>query len=239
MWFLYFVFQPNFHLCHVKYSKPFLFTPYTGQGRSVGELKLAPRDEQLESESKEMWRLEPSRLVAQHFSPWLRCIFPQKSQWDSLSFNVYLLVKLPCWRHMGAIVDRCKRSADQDFAKILPSLEPLLLRSLSTPLIFSFSTLKFEQKNTSPQLKNSATPSVRWNHISLNLIFFGRTFALNVYFCFHLQCDIPPSQWLAAFDWWDIVRLEIPKMAKVVRFEKCENEVVRFEYLARPSKKAT
>ena len=38
----------------------FYSPPGTGQGRSVGELKLAPRDEQLlESESKQMWRLEP------------------------------------------------------------------------------------------------------------------------------------------------------------------------------------
>lgn len=39
-------------------------------GKSVGELKLAPLDEQ--SESKLTCPLEPLRFVAQHLSPFLK-----------------------------------------------------------------------------------------------------------------------------------------------------------------------
>ena len=67
---VYFLLSQNFIFFHLKYLRPFLFTPCTGQGKSVGELKLAPLAEQLESESKLMCsKLEPLRLVAQHFSP--------------------------------------------------------------------------------------------------------------------------------------------------------------------------
>ena len=67
---VYFLLSQNFIFFHLKYLRPFLSTPCTGQGKSAGELKLAPLAEQLESESKQMCsKLEPLRLVAQHFSP--------------------------------------------------------------------------------------------------------------------------------------------------------------------------
>ena len=93
------------------------------------------------------------------------------------------------------IWDKCTRVACQDFAKTLPSLDLILLQSLSTPFMITFykntdddNNSKNVQSNfnvmnllkdekTSPQLKNSATPSVRWNQISLNA-YFG--FKLNV-----------------------------------------------------------
>ena len=66
---VYFLLWPNFIFSHIRYLKPFLFTPWTGQARSVGEKKLAPADEQVESESKQRCLLETLRLVAQHLSP--------------------------------------------------------------------------------------------------------------------------------------------------------------------------
>ena len=69
--------------------------------------------------------------------------------------------------------------------------------------------------NTSPQLKKIASPSVRCNNLSKVTFNFVTI---------HLQCNISPTQWLAAGDWWDIVRLKIHKMS----------HWVRFEYLARP-----
>ena len=66
---VFFLLSQNFICFHLNYLRPFLFTPCTGQGKSVGELKLAPLAEQLESESKQMWLLESLRLVAQHLSP--------------------------------------------------------------------------------------------------------------------------------------------------------------------------
>ena len=52
--------------------------------------------------------------------------------------KVHKLVKLPCWRHTGVIWDKCTRVVDQDFAKTLPSLDLLLLQSLSTPFMITF-----------------------------------------------------------------------------------------------------
>ena len=101
--------------------------------------------------------------------------------------------------HTGVIGDKCTTVVDQDFAKILPSLDLLLLQSLSTPFMITFhkntddddqsKNVKvvfdvinlLKDENTSPQLKKSATPSVRWNQISSN-VYFG--FKLNVHFCF-------------------------------------------------------
>ena len=52
-----------------------LSTPGTGQGISLGDAKLEPLDEQPESESKQMCLPVPLMLVAQHFSPFLGCVF--------------------------------------------------------------------------------------------------------------------------------------------------------------------
>ena len=52
-----------------------LSTPGTGQGTSLGDVKLEPLDEQPESESKQMCLPVTLMLVAQHFSPFLGCVF--------------------------------------------------------------------------------------------------------------------------------------------------------------------
>ena len=56
-----------------------------------------------------------------------------------------------------------------------------------------------------------------WTSVSnLMFILVSNQISFHVYYASHLQCDISSSEWLAAFDWWDIVSLKFfaPKCEK-------------------------